>query len=96
MISLPFSRDKILLFDYNIILFLADDRNVFLREKFSEFFVIMIDMIKLMVGSFAEKKLKRGVQLLSSRDYPNLNLDNQVVQLYSDADIFLGTAYLSK
>ena len=55
MISLPFSRDKILLFDYNIILFLADDRNVFLREKFSEFFVIMIDMIKLMVGSFAEK-----------------------------------------
>ena len=39
----------------------------------------MIDMIKLMAGSLRRKKLKRGVQLLGSRDYPNLNLDNQVV-----------------
>lgn len=53
-------------------------------------------MNKLTVGSSAEKKIKEGVRLLGSKDYPDLNKDNQLVYLYSRSNTFLGTAYLSK
>ncbi|MGT2925204.1 class I SAM-dependent rRNA methyltransferase [Streptococcus caviae] len=53
-------------------------------------------MNRLTVGSSAEKKIKRGIQLLSSKDFPNIRLTDQTVYLYSQAGSFLGTAYLSK
>ena len=53
-------------------------------------------MNRLTVGSSAEKKLKRGIQLLGSKDFPNIKLNDQPVYLFSQAGSFLGTAYLSK
>lgn len=56
----------------------------------------MIVMNRLRVSFSAEKKIKLGIQLLSSKDFPHIRLTDQMVYLYSQADSFLGTAYLSK
>lgn len=53
-------------------------------------------MNKLYVDSFVEKKIKRGIQLLDGKDFHQLDLDNQLVVLYSHSRKFLGTAYLSR
>ena len=55
----------------------------------------MIVMNRLRVSFSAEKKIKLGIQLLSSKDFPHIRLTDQMVYLYSQADSFLGTAYLS-
>lgn len=53
-------------------------------------------MNKLYVDSFVEKKIKRGIQLLDGKDFHQLDLDDQLVALYSHSRKFLGTAYLSR
>ena len=52
-------------------------------------------MNKLYVSTLAEKKIRRGVQLLDSKDFQNLGEINQLVALYGQSGNFLGTAYLS-
>lgn len=53
-------------------------------------------MYKLSVSPLAEKKIKQGKQLLLAEDFPQLQVDNQLVLLYSQSGKSLGTAYLSK
>lgn len=53
-------------------------------------------MKKLVLNRLAEKKIKNGVQLLDSKDFPsNLELDREVA-LYAQSGTFLGQAYLSQ
>ena len=52
-------------------------------------------MNKLYVSTLAEKKIRRGVQLLDSKDFQNLGEINQLVALYGQSGNFLGTEYLS-
>lgn len=53
-------------------------------------------MYKLSVSPVAEKKIKEGKQLLLAEDFPPIDIEDQLVYLYSKSDSFLGTAYLSK
>ncbi|MBM7641733.1 class I SAM-dependent rRNA methyltransferase [Streptococcus loxodontisalivarius] len=54
-------------------------------------------MKKLYIESIAEKKIKKGIQLLDGRDFPDLEVTDDLVLLYSQkSSQFLGTAYLSK
>ncbi|MBM7636777.1 class I SAM-dependent rRNA methyltransferase [Streptococcus saliviloxodontae] len=54
-------------------------------------------MKKLYIEAIAEKKIKRGIQLLDGKDFSGLELDDCLVTLYSQkSSRFLGTAYLSK
>lgn len=52
-------------------------------------------MNRLYVNSFVEKKIKRGVQLLDSKDFQPLDIDDQVVDIFNQSKQFLGTGYLS-
>ncbi|MCU9533718.1 class I SAM-dependent rRNA methyltransferase [Streptococcus sp. CSL10205-OR2] len=53
-------------------------------------------MNKLVVTPFIEKKIKKGVQLLDAHDFEGLSIDNQLVEVFSTAQQFLGVAYLSR
>lgn len=53
-------------------------------------------MNKLYIDSFVEKKLTAGVQLLDEKDFPNLEQEDQLVQLVTKANRPLGMAYISK
>ncbi|MGT2928657.1 class I SAM-dependent rRNA methyltransferase [Streptococcus dentasini] len=52
-------------------------------------------MNKLTVDSSVVKKINRGIQLLQGEDFKTLSLKDQVLELYSSKQEFLGTAYLS-
>lgn len=47
------------------------------------------------MGEMAEKRLKSGVQLIDSRDFPEQNFEDGLVALSNQKGVFLGTAYLS-
>ena len=51
-------------------------------------------MNKLKVNSVVERKIKSGAQLLEKKDF-DTSLVNQLVQLFSQSNQFLGMAYLS-
>ncbi|EIQ81729.1 UNVERIFIED_CONTAM: class I SAM-dependent rRNA methyltransferase [Streptococcus canis] len=53
-------------------------------------------MDKLYIDSFVAKKLTAGVQLLDERDFPGIKEKNQLVQLITKSNRFIGTAYISK
>ena len=53
-------------------------------------------MDKLYIDSFVAKKLTAGVQLLDERDFPDIKEKNQLVQLITKSNRFIGTAYISK
>ncbi|MFC3928481.1 class I SAM-dependent rRNA methyltransferase [Streptococcus caprae] len=53
-------------------------------------------MNKLIVDSSTEKRIKSGIQLLSGKDFPDLELTDDVVSIQSRSGQFLGTAYLSQ
>lgn len=52
-------------------------------------------MKKLVVDSWTEKKLRKGVQLLDGKDFSDLPFNNQLAELVSKRGDLLGTAYLS-
>ncbi|MGT2887465.1 class I SAM-dependent methyltransferase [Streptococcus didelphis] len=53
-------------------------------------------MNKLYINSFVEKNLSSGVQLLEEKDFSDLEITDQLVQLYSKRKEVIGTAYLSR
>ncbi|MBJ8325228.1 class I SAM-dependent rRNA methyltransferase [Streptococcus pacificus] len=53
-------------------------------------------MNKLIVNTFIEKKINNGIQLLDGHDFKDLSIDNQLVEVFSKTQHFLGMAYLSK
>lgn len=53
-------------------------------------------MNKLYINSFVQKRLSSGMQLLDEKDFKELEVMDQLVQLYSKNNQHLGTAYLSK
>lgn len=57
--------------------------------------VIIGVMKKLYVDHLAEKKIRRGIQLLDGRDFQNVTGSDELVNLHNSKGQFLGTAYLS-
>ena len=53
-------------------------------------------MNRIRVSKRVEKKLAKGLVLLEASDLENVNLKNQEVEVQSQEDTFLGTAYLSQ
>lgn len=56
----------------------------------------MLVMKKLTVSPQAEKRIIKGIDLLESKDFQDLSLDDTWVQLYSSKGSFLALAYLSQ
>ena len=56
----------------------------------------MVAMNRIRVSKRVEKKLAKGLVLLEASDLENVNLKNQEVEVQSQEDTFLGTAYLSQ
>lgn len=52
-------------------------------------------MKKLYVDHLAEKKIRRGIQLLDGRDFQNVTGSDELVNLHNSKGQFIGTAYLS-
>lgn len=52
-------------------------------------------MIELIVSRSAENRLKKGIQLLDKRDFPDVLPWDELVALRSESGQFLGTGYLS-
>ena len=59
-------------------------------------FAIIGTMNRIRVNKRVEKKLSKGFVLLEASDLENINLKDQEVEVHSQDENFLGTAYLSQ
>ena len=59
-------------------------------------FAIIGTMNRIRVNKRVEKKLSKGLVLLEASDLENINLKDQEVEVHSQDENFLGTAYLSQ